>query len=782
MTANREITVGQEVVGQSVPRLEDAALLRGKARFLDDLYAPGQLHAAFLRSPVAHAQLRRVDASVARTMPGVRAVLTLADLRPVLTSDRIPLQFRNTGLPEAITPFVLANTEVLFVGEAIAVVVADSRAEAEDAVDAINLDLQNLPPVSDVRDGLSAAAPRACLDRPNTYRDFELSYGDANAAFGDAPCTFRLLIKQHRGAAHPIEGRGILAVPDLLQDRLKVWSSTQLSHEARHFLSLMLGLDETQIDVAVPDVGGGFGAKYLVYPEEIAVAAAARLLGQPLKWVEDRREHFLSAIQERDQYWTIEVAADFDGRLLAIRGEMIHDAGAYIPQGINLAYNAATALPGPYVLPAYRLSVTVGATNKVPTIPVRGAGYPEGTFAMERALDGIAERLGLDRAEVRRRNLIPAEKMPYKTPMTSRSGAAIIYDSGDFPAIFAQALDAIDYKGFEARRDAAAASGRRLGLGVGCGIKGTGRGPYESATVRVGRSGQVTVHTGAMPMGQGVKTALAQICAEQLGLAASNIKVVCGDTGTIPVGFGGFASRQTVVAGSAVFRAAREVRQQILVAAAALLETDIDRITLNGGFVACLGTNRRFTLRDVAEIAAGSPGYALPPGVRPGLEATVNHMPEGLTYGMGAHAVEVEIDSDTGLVTLLRYVVVNDCGRAINPKLVIGQLHGAVVHGIGNALFEFMGFDAQAQPTTTTFADYLLPTAPEIPRIEAIIAEYPTPTNPLGVKGVGEAGCLPVAAVIMSAIEQAAGLRYGQLCSIPLAPPDLIAALDSTLS
>lgn len=779
MTANREIAVGQDVVGRSVPRLEDAALLRGTARFLDDLHAPGQLHAAFLRSPVAHAHLGTVDATEARVMPVVRAVLTLADLRPGLSADRIPLQFRNTGLPDAITPFVLANRELLFVGEAIAIVVADSRAEAEDAVDAIALDLQELPCVADVRDGLAANAPRACLDRPNRYGDFNVAYGDADAAFADAPCTFRLSIKQHRGAAHPMEGRGILAVPDPLQDRLKVWSSTQLSHEARHFLALMLGLDETQVDVAVPEVGGGFGAKYLVYPEEIAVAAAARLLGQPVKWVEDRREHFLSAIQERDQYWSIEVAAGSDGRLLAVRGEMIHDAGAYIPQGINLAYNAATALPGPYVLPAYRLAVTVGATNKVPTIPVRGAGYPEGTFAMERALDGIAERLGLDRAEVRRRNLIPGDAMPYRTPMASRSGAAIIYDSGDFPAIFSQALEAIDYVGFEARRAAAAAEGRRLGIGIGCGIKGTGRGPYESATVRVGRSGQVTVHTGAMQMGQGVKTALAQVCAEQLGLEASDIKVVCGDTATIPMGFGGFASRQTVVAGSSVFRAATDVRQQILVAAAAFLETDIDLVTLNGGFAACPGTNRRIPLRDLAEIATGSPGYALPPGVRPGLEATVNYMPDGLTYGMGAHAVEVEVDTGTGLVTLLRYVVVNDCGRAINPKLVIGQLHGGIVHGIGNALFEFMGFDAQAQPTTTTFADYLLPTAPEIPRIDAIIAEYPTDTNPLGVKGVGEAGCLPVAAVIMSAIEQAAGLRHGALCSIPLAPPDLIAALET---
>ena len=765
------------LIGRSVPRLEDAALLRGTARFLDDLHAPGALEAAFLRSPMAHGRLRRIDADAARAMPGVVAVFTLEDLRPALTDARLPLQFRNTGLPDAITPFVLASDEVLFAGEAIAMVIALDRGAAEDAADMIELDLEELPPVADVRAGLAADAPRACSRRSNLYRSLEVGYGDPDAAFDGAACRVSLRLDQHRGAAHPMEGRGILALPDPLQDRLQVWSSTQLSHEARHFLAMLLGLDETQIDVSVPEVGGGFGAKYLLYPEEVAVAAAARLLGRPVKWVEDRREHFLAAIQERDQFWQIEAAADAEGRLLAIRGDMVHDAGAYIPQGINLAYNAATAVPGPYRLPAYRLAVAVGATNKVPTIPVRGAGYPEGTFAMERALDAIADRLGLDRAEIRRRNLIPAEAMPYATPMTTRSGSGITYDSGDFPTILARALEAIDHAGFGARAAAAAAEGRALGLGVACGIKGTGRGPYESALVRIGRSGRVSLHTGAMPMGQGVRTAMAQVCAETLGLQAEDITVVCGDTRTVALGMGGFASRQTVVAGSSVRLAAEAVRTQVLLAAAALLEAAPEEVDLDAGFAALRGRNRRVSLREVAELAAGSPGYALPPGVRPGLEAQEAWMPDALTYGMGAHAVELEVDRDTGLVQLLRYVVVNDCGRAINPKLVLGQLHGGVVHGIGNALFEFMGYDEQAQPTTTTFADYLLPTATEIPRIDAIILEYPTPNNPLGVKGVGEAGCLPVAAAIVSAIEQAVALPFGTLCRVPLSPPDLLRAM-----
>jgi carbon-monoxide dehydrogenase large subunit len=767
------------LIGRSVPRLEDGPLLRGTARFLDDLHAPGTLEAAFLRSPLAHGRLRGIDTAAARAMPGVVAVLTLADLRPLLTNDRLPLQFRNTGLPDAITPFVLAHEEVLFVGEAIALVIADSRAVAEDAADAVEVDIEELPAVADVRAGVAPGAPRACSARDNVYRAFEVGYGDADAGFAGAACSVALDLDQHRGAAHPMEGRGILALPDPLQDRLQVWSSTQLSHEARHFLADLLGLDETRIDVTVPEVGGGFGAKYLLYPEEVAVAAAARLLGRPVKWVEDRREHFLAAIQERDQHWRIEAAADAEGRLLAIRGEMVHDAGAYIPQGINLAYNAATAVPGPYVLPAYRLAVTVGATNKVATIPVRGAGYPEGTFAMERALDAIADRLGLDRVEVRRRNLIPAEAMPYATPLTTRSGSGITYDTGDFPAILDRALAAIDHAGFSARAAAAAAEGRALGLGIACGIKGTGRGPYESAIVRIGRSGRVSLHTGAMPMGQGVRTAMAQVCAETLGLRPEDITVVCGDTRTIPLGMGGFASRQTVVAGSSVHRAAEAVRAQVLTAAAALLEVAPEELVLEDGHAALPGRNRRVSLREVAELAAGSPGYALPPGVRPGLEAQEAWMPSGLTYGMGAHAVELEVDRDTGLVRLLRYVVVNDCGRAINPQLVIGQLHGGVVHGIGNALFEFMGYDEQAQPTTTTFADYLLPTVTEIPLIDAIIVEYPTPTNPLGVKGVGEAGCLPVAAAIVSAVEQAVGLPHGTIRRVPLSPPDLLRAMGT---
>jgi aerobic carbon-monoxide dehydrogenase large subunit len=602
------------LIGRSVPRLEDAALLRGTARFLDDLHAPGTLEAAFLRSPLAHGRLRGIDTAAARAMPGVVAVLTLADLRPLLTADRLPLQFRNTGLPDAITPFVLAHEEVLFVGEAIALVIADSRAVAEDAADAIASISRNCRRWPMCAPDVASGAPRACSAIATTsIAPSRWAMATPMRPSPTAACRVALDLDQHRGAAHPMEGRGILALPDPLQDRLQVWSSTQLAHEARHFLADLLGLDETRIDVTVPEVGGGFGAKYLRLSRGGgggrggAAAGPPREMGRgPARAFPRRHPGTRPALADRGR-----------GRCRGpIAGDPRRDGPRrrrLYPAGHQPRLQRRDGVPGPYVLPAYRLAVTVGATNKVATIPVRGAGYPEGTFAMERALDAIADRLGLDRVEVRRRNLIPAEAMPYATPLTTRSGSGITYDTGDFPAILDRALAAIDHAGFPARAAAAAAEGRALGLGVACGIKGTGRGPYESAIVRIGRSGRVSLHTGAMPMGQGVRTAMAQVCAETLGLQPEDITVVCGDTRTIPLGMGGFASRQTVVAGSSVHRAAEAVRAQVLTAAAALLEVAPEELVLEDGHAALPGRNRRVSLREVAELAAGSPGYALPP-------------------------------------------------------------------------------------------------------------------------------------------------------------------------
>jgi carbon-monoxide dehydrogenase large subunit len=761
-------------VGKSVKRIEDLPLIQGRGRFLDDLQLPGLLHAAFVRSPLAHAIIRGIDATAATSMAGVHAVLTLADISPQLSQERLPLQFRSAQLPPNITPFVLAKDEVAFVGEAVAMVIAETRYLAEDAAALVAVDYEPLPAVSDCRAGAAPGAPHAHRGRKsNVMVEIRQSYGDIGSAFSGAPHCVSVSLKQHRGGAHSIEGRGVLASYDVNDDRLTLWTSTQLAHEVRGFLMSMLRLDENQIRVVAPDVGGGFGAKFVMYPEEVAIAAAGLKLRRPVKWVEDRREHFLAAVQERDQYWELEVAFESDGVLRGVRGRMIHDAGAYTPQGINLPYNASTALPGPYLLPAYDIAVQVVETNKVATMPVRGAGYPEGAFAMERLLDAIAQKLQIDRAEVRRRNLVPADKIPYTTPLKTRSGSSITIDSGDFPRCQQLVLDAVDYAGFPERQAKARAEGRYLGIGIGNGVKGTGRGPFESGIVRVGRTGRISIYTGAMPMGQGIRTALAQICAEQFNVEPSDITVIAGDTAVIPHGQGGFASRQTITAGSAVHMASVAVREKVLAVAAHLLEASPQDLEIKDGAVTIAGTDRRLTLQAIAETLAGVPGYALPGNFEPGLESLKNFIPGALTYGIGCHAVEVEVDVDTCAIRLLRYAVVNDSGRIINPMIVEGQLIGGVVHAIGNSLFEWMGYDDQAQPITTNFADYLLPTATEVPNIDVTFAEYPSTLNPLGVKGVGETGCVPAPGAIISAVEHALapfGVRIGEY---PVTPTNL---------
>ncbi len=760
------------VIGQAVRRIEDPALLKGKARFVDDLDFPGTLHAAFVRSPHGHALIRSVDAALARAMPGVEAIMTIDDLRKILASDRLPLQFRAAKLPPDVTPFVLAREEVAYVGEAVAVVLASTRYQAEDAAAAVDVDYEVLPAISDCRKAIEPGAPQARnVRKTNVLLMLEQSYGDIDAAFAAAPHRATVNLKQHRGVAHSIEGRGALATFDANEDRLTLWSSTQLAHELRAFLMQMLQRDENQLRVVAPEVGGGFGTKFVMYPEEVVVATASLVLERPVKWIEDRREHFLAAVQERDQYWDIEVAFEADGRLRGVRGHMIHDNGAYTPQGTNLPYNASTALPGPYILPAYRLKVSIVETNKVPTMPVRGAGYPEGAFAMERVLDCIAAELGLDRADVRRRNLVKPEQLPYETPLKTRAGTAITLDSGDFPGCLDQALVAIDYPGFDVRQRAAKSAGRLLGMGIGIGAKGTGRGPFESGIVRVGRSGRVSVYTGAMPMGQGIKTALAQICAEQLGIEASDITVVAGDTSVIPYGQGGFASRQTVTAGSAVHMAAKAVREKAIDVAALLLETNAGDLVLREGRVEVAGApGSGMTLREVAEAVAGVPGYALPGNFEPGLESTQSFLPSALTYGFGCHTVEVEVDPETLGVRILRYVIVNDSGRVINPLIVKGQLVGGAVHGIGNALLEWMAYGDDAQPLSTTLAEYTMATAMEVPSLEVIMSEHLSPLNPLGVKGVGEAGCVPAAAAVVSAVENALSSYGVRIAEYPMTP------------
>ncbi len=767
------------IVGQRVQRIEDPALLRGAGRFTDDIELPGLLHAAFVRSPHAHALIKGIDASAARAMPRVHEIFTSENLARGLTKLRMPLGFPSTALPPNITPFVLTPKEVCFVGEAVAMVVADSRYAAEDAAAAVAVDYEPLPAVSDCRAALDPSAPKVRLEAPsNVLTQFRIAYGDCARAFAGAAHVFRETLQQHRGGAHPIEGRGVVASFEAGEGRLTVWSSTQMAHDLWHTLAELLGLPEDRIRVSAPDVGGGFGAKFLVYPEEIAVPAAARLLGRPVKWIEDRMEHFVSAIQERDQYWDMEIALDAQARILGLRGRLVHDQGAYTPQGINCAYNAATSVTGPYIVPTHDLDVVVAQTNKVYTIPVRGAGYPEAAFTIERLMDRVARELKLDRAEVRRRNLVPADKMPYEKPLKNRAGVPLVLDSGDYLACQEKVLAAIDHAGFAARQAAARKDGRHLGLGFAHGVKGTGRGPFESGTVRVAPSGRVSIYSGALAMGQGLHTVLAQICADQLGVRLEDIDVITGDTGYVSLGIGGFGSRQTITAGSSVQLAALKVREKALKVAAQMLEAAEADLELAEGSVRVAGTNRSVTLAAIARLMRGVPGYALPADVEPGLEASAQWRTDALAYANSFHACEVEVDVETGGVRILRYIALQDSGKLINPMIVEGQVHGGVVHGIGNALFEWMGFDENAQPLTTTFADYLLPTSTEVPGIEILFHESPSPLNPLGVKGVGEGGTVPVAAAVISAVENALEPFGVHISQAPITPVRILELLD----
>src|SRR5262244_3094204 len=708
------------LIGARIPRLEDGALLVGKGRFVDDIARPGVWHAAFVRSPHPHAAIRRVDAHGALALPGVHAVLTLDDLAPVLAKRRM-LRHSNSGTPlDRYWSFALADGEVSYVGEAIAIVVADNRYVAEDAAAKVAVDYDVLLSVSDCRSAVEPTAPAVRRElNTNIAASYKVAYGDAEAAFAKAAHVFHEELWQHRGGAHPIEGRGILA--EWHDDTMTVWASTQKAHDLFQSLTALLDFDESRLRVATPDVGGGFGPKLCVYPEDIAVVAAAKLLERSIKWIEDRREHFTNAAQERDQYWSLDMAAGADGRLLAIRGRLIHDLGAYALQDVNIPYNSASMMSGPYVLPALSVDVIVAATNKTP--------------------------VSSERAAVRRRNLIPPEKMPYTKPLKARSGASMCYDSGDYPASQAEVLQAAGWQDFPQRQAAARRERRYLGIGLAHGIKGTGRGPFESGLVRVSNTGRVSVFTGAAAIGQGLRTALAQICAGELGLRAQDITVVPGDTGGVSLGLGAFASRQTVTAGSSMLLAARAVAEKAKKLASHVLEAAEHDLELVDGEVRVVGASQlSIKLGELARILKGAPGYGFPADIDPGLDANVNWRTDALAYANACHVAEVEVDPDTGGVKLLNYVALQDSGTLINPMMVDGQVRGGVAHGIGNAVLEWMGYDEAGQPVTTTFADYLLPSATEVPAIEILYRETPSPLNPLGAKGAGEVSTIPTAA------------------------------------
>lgn len=758
-------------MGARIPRNEDPRLLQGRGLFVDDVRLPGMLHAALLRSPHAHARIRGIDVSRARAAPGVSAVYTHADLGAL--GGPLPKLIPHPALVHHKTQYALAPDTVRYAGEPVAFVVAESRYAAEDVLDLITVDYDPLPVAATLEGATAPDAPLVHDDiGTNVAAHYTQRVGNVEQAFAAAPHRFRERLIIDRGASCPMETRGVVASWDPRTERLEVWDSTQAPIPIRNGLAAMFGLLQQNVRVVAPDVGGGFGPKIMMfYPEEILVPLAAMRLGRPVKWIEDRRENFVATNQEREQIHDAEIAVDADGRILGVRTVFLYDAGAYIPYGLIVPIVAGTTLPGPYRIPNYHCEFTAVFTNKTTVSPYRGAGRPHGVFVMERLLDRVARELDLERTEVRRRNLIQPHEFPYDVGLLYQDNAPVRYDSGNYPACLDRALELIRYAEWPARQHAFRSQGRYLGLGVACYVEGTGIGPYEGCRITVEPSGKVFVATGVGTQGQGHMTSFAQIVADALGVTPRDVSVHTGDTGLFSWGTGTFASRAAVVAGNAVALAAQAVREKARVVAARLLEAPTAEIELSEGRVFVRGVPARsLSLGDVA-LAANPLRFAMPPEWDgPGLEAIRYFTPAQGTFSNGVHACVVEVDPDTGTLTVHQYLVVHDCGRVINPLILDGQIHGGVAQGLGGVFWEKLAYDAQAQPLSTTFMDYLVPTAAEVPPFEVEHVETPSPLNPLGVKGAGEAGVIPVAAAVAQAIEDALAPFGVRIAEMPLSP------------
>jgi carbon-monoxide dehydrogenase large subunit len=753
--------VGARYYGAAVRRREDPRFLQGDGRFVDDVTLPGLLHAAFLRSPHAHARIGRLSTEAARGMPGVAGVYAFADLEASLK----PLPLFGApppGLAAAIRfdlrqapQYALCRDRVRYVGEIVAMVVADDRARAEDALARIEVEWEPLPAVVDM---LAAAEPGSTLVHPewgtNVAVGFSHAIGDVERAFAAADAVFTETFAIQRYAGMPLEGRGVVAQWDRRDSTLTTWNSTQVSHFVQQGLAAALALPPHRIRVIAPDLGGGFGTKASGYPEDVLVPLAARALGRPVKWIEDRREHMTGAAHARHQTHRISLAARRDGTILGVRDRIWLDFGAYNCWGIVLPYNTVAHLLGPHRVRDLAVQVQGVVTHKTPNAPYRGAGRPETVFAMDRAVDGLARQLGLDPAEIRRRNYLTAAELPWDLGMPYRDGNPLVYDSGDFRAVLDTALEAAGYEAFRREQPALRARGVWRGIGISGYVEGTAIGPYEGARVTLDLAGQVVVATGAVNSGQGHETSFAQICADVLGVPLEHVTVKGGDTATVPFGVGTFASRSGVTAGNSIADAARAVRAKVVVAAAVLLEAAPDDIEVEDGQVFVRGA--RATAVPLARVVqAAIPTFAKPGVGSADFDATAYHHVPTVTYASAVHVAQVEVDPDTGAVRLLRYVVAHDCGTLINPMIVEGQVHGGVAQGVGGALFEDLTYDESGQLLAGSLMDYAMPRADDLPSIECEHLEYPSPRNPLGAKGLGEGGAISPPAAIANAVDDA---------------------------
>ena len=763
-------------VGRRMKRKEDPRLITGRGSYTDDIVLPGMLHAAVVRSPEAHARITSIDVEAARARPGVHAVLTAADLQ---LESGLPMAWVPPGVDvNAPEHWPLAKEVVKHVGDAVAVVVGDDRYSVVDAAEDVIVEYEPLQVITDPEAALEEGSPLVHEDLgSNKVHEWTLGGGDIEAGFAEADVIVERRVENHRTSGAPIEPRAVVA--DYKAGNLTMWSSTQVPHFLRLFLALMLGQNEERIRVIAPEVGGGFGAKLQIYAEEPLMALCSKVTGRPVKWVETRSEHMMVSHHGRDQVATMRMGFKQDGTLTAIHAKIVADFGAYLmlltPTIPSLG---AFVMSGVYRCPAVQTDIVGVFTNKVSTDAIRGAGRPEATHMIEATMDQAAQELGIDRLELRRRNFIPKEDFPHETAL------GIVYDSGDYAGALDLLLQRFDLDAFKREQEQARAEGRYLGVGFStyteiCGLApsrvtgpsgfGLQTGLWESAMVRVHLSGAVTVYTGTSPHGQGHETGFAQIVADRLGVDPQQVEVIHGDTGTGPQGLGTYGSRSLSVGGEAIVKATEKVIDKIKKVVAHELEAAPEDVELQDGKFSIKGSpDKGMTLAE-ASGAAYIPEN-LPEGMEPGLEETAFYDPSNFVFPFGAHACVVEVDPETGKIDVRRYVAIDDCGPAINPLLIDGQVHGGIVHAIGQALYERIAYDENGQLVTGTFADYALPSAADVPSFETDRTETPSPTTSMGVKGVGEAGTIAATPAVLNAVVDALrplGVDYIQM---PLSP------------
>jgi CO/xanthine dehydrogenase Mo-binding subunit len=790
--------VTTRLFGEPVARTEDRRFLTGHGRYTAD-FEPKAAHAAFVRSDFAHARIRGIETAAAQALPGVLGVFTFGDLEGGF-ADRLPVLVPSEALLAPHTQYALAKDEVCYAGEVIAMVVARDRYLAEDALERIVVEYAPLPAAVDLEGAVASDAPLAHLDMTdNIAGRLSEETGDVEAALAAASHVFEWRFQMERSASMPLETRGVVARYDEREDRLLLHDSTQAPTGVRFGLAMLFGMDPDRVHVVAPDVGGGFGVKVIqFYPEEVLVPWAARRLGVPVKWIEDRREHFIGSNQERGQIHRVRVGVERDGRILALEDRFLHDTGAYCSYGLILPIITAAQLPGPYKLENYRYELRSIFTNTVPTSPYRGAGRPHAAFVMERVIEHVSHELELDSLEVRRRNFVGPDEFPYHVGVTFQDGGPTIYDSGNYAAGLDALLAKLDLQRTRDQISAARTSRRTVGLGFGAYVEGTGIGPYEGASVSINPDGVVSVATAHGSQGQAHETVFAQIAADELGVPLDRVTVTTGDTRRLGFGVGTFASRTAVVGGNAVLSASREVKRQAAGVAARVLEVAPEDVVFEDGAVHVAGApGRSIPLGRLAmasnptryafgkdaeegarlsQLAYAAGGRPLPEGTKPGLVAVEYYSPTSGVFGFGFHAAVVEVDPETGEVRVLRYVVHHDCGRIINPMVVEGQIHGGVAQGIGGALYERIAYSEDGQLLNASFMDFLMVTAAEMPHIDEVHTETPSPNNPLGIKGVGEAGTIPVSAAIANALEDALGVPVDRM---PLTPEDVVDLLSS---